>query len=73
MRLCNAGNTVDGIARKRKDLALGEEPLHPSCGLRCLKHFRRRLRQGWHFIRLAGDPGWAGIIGEALEGCALSD
>ncbi len=57
MRLCNAGNTVDGIARKRKDLAVGEEPLHPNCGLRCLRHFRRRFRQGWRFIRLAGGPG----------------
>lgn len=33
MRLCNVGNTVDGIARKRKDLAVGQEQVHPSCGL----------------------------------------
>ncbi len=60
MRSCNAGNTVDGIARKRKDLALGQEQVHPSCSLRCLANAGRRLRQGWRFVRLAGGPGRVG-------------
>lgn len=37
-------------------LAVGQEPLHPSGGLRCPARLGRRFRQGWRNVRLAGSP-----------------
>ena len=50
------------LALFAEPLAAGQEPLHPNGGLRCLAQLRRRFRQGWRNVRLAGSP-----TGQALQ------
>lgn len=44
------------LALFAEPLAVGQEPLHPSGGLRCPARLGRRFRQGWRNVRLAGSP-----------------
>ena len=68
MRLCVAAERNFSLSSPRllalfaEPLATGEEPLHPSGGLRCPAWLGRRFRQGWRNVRLAGSP-----TGQALQ------